>query len=296
VQLVILAAGRGRRFGGLKQLAPAGPNGESIMDYTARAAHACGFTGAVVIVPQDCGSEVEAHVARYWPKDFPVAFAVQPPRPGTAQAVLAAQPHIDGPFCVANADDLYGDQALGVLIDHAEGRGGPTGEPISPRDGHLLVAYQLLRTVLTSEPVTRGLIEVSPSHHLLGIHENTVVLREDGQFDSWLLGASESDILNRANARLLTGTERVSMNLWGFNPRIFAVLDAALETFDPTTHRRGELLLPEVVEQLIESGSDTVDVVDTDSRCIGLTHADDLPILQDELALAPRRQRPIRHS
>jgi hypothetical protein len=295
VQLVILAAGRGRRFGGLKQLAPAGPNGEAIMDYTARAAHACGFTGAVVIVSEEVGTEVKAHVGRFWPTDFPVEFAVQPPRPGTAQAVLAAQSYIDGAFGVANADDLYGDQALGVLRDHTEGRLGPVDEPLRPRESHLLVGYQLLRTVLTSEPVTRGLVEVSPTGRLLAIHENTVILREDGKFDAWLLGASEADIANRANGRILSGTEQVSMNLWGFHPRIFGALEAALEGFDPATHRRGELLLPEVVEQLVEAGTDTVDVVGTESRCIGLTHQEDLPILRDELALAPRRQRPIRH-
>src|SRR5579863_10053944 len=103
MRLVILAAGHGRRFGGLKQLAPVGPNGEAIMDYTASAAQSCGFDGIVVVVRKDIRHEIVEHIKGNWPSDLPVYYAIQGPVPGTAQAVLSAAPYLDGPFGIANA-------------------------------------------------------------------------------------------------------------------------------------------------------------------------------------------------
>ncbi|HWD24629.1 MAG TPA: NTP transferase domain-containing protein [Acidimicrobiales bacterium] len=282
MQLVVLAAGHGRRFGGLKQLAPVGPKGEAIMDYTARAAESCGVTGMVVVIRKEIRSQVAAHVRRFWPTSLPVEFVEQPPIPGTAQAVYATHEVIDGTFGVANADDLYGDAAIGALhraIDLYAG----------DEDTHVLVGYELLQTVLTSQPVTRGLIEIGEDGHLAGIAEHTIALRPDGQYDSrplWSIEPHETRTFAELAPRKLTGSERVSMNLWGFHQRIFQHLADALEAFHPETAARSELLLPDVIGHLVATGTDRVQVLPTDGRCMGITNADDLPILQGELALS----------
>ncbi len=117
MQLVILAAGHGRRFGGLKQIAPVGPNGEAIMDYTARTAMDCGYDGVVLVIREDIESEIREHVEQYFPEDLKVEFAFQGLRRGTAEAVLSAAGCIDGTFAVSNADDLYSPDALGAIHD-----------------------------------------------------------------------------------------------------------------------------------------------------------------------------------
>ncbi len=291
VQLVILAAGHGRRFGGLKQLAPVGPNGESIMDYTALAAMACGFTGVVVVVRQEIEDEVASHVRRRWPAHLDVRYARQPPVPGTAQAVLCTRPLVDGPFGVANADDLYGEAALRLIVEHLDAHGGASGEMLDercPADRHLLVAYQLARTVLSGATVTRGLCAVGSDHRLERIAEHKVHMHDDGTFDAVpLADAAPRALAGGERSRtqiLLSGHELVSMNLWGFHTRLFGELDEAVAAFDPDTAERPELLLPDVVGRLVRSGQDDVHVVETANRCIGITHREDIAIVRSEVA------------
>lgn len=283
MQLVLLAAGHGRRFGGLKQLAPIGPHDEAIMDYTARSAEANGFESVVVVVRTEIRSEVEAHIRRHWPASLPVEYVCQAPRPGTAQAVVSARPAIGGPFAVANADDLYGDEALAVLVSKVGHGPGATGR----RAGHhVLVAYRLERTLLTTAPVTRGLCEVGSTGHLMRIAEHTVQRHEDGSFDAYPLDRPEE-------IRPLTGHERVSMNLWGFAHRMFDHLEEALEHFDPASTPRHELLLPDVVNAIVHSTADQVQVIGTSARCIGVTHQEDLALVRAELAVELEDQRAI---
>ncbi len=278
MQLVILAAGHGRRFGGLKQLAPVGPSGEAIMDYTALAAEACGFSGIIVVVREEIRAEVAHHVGRRWPSNLPVEYVCQPPVPGTAQALLCTRPLVDGPFGVANADDLYGEAALRLIVEHLS-----PGVDASP---HVLVAYHLARTVLTAATVTRGLCEVGEDVLLRRVAEHRVSRRDDGSFDAVPLGqagppdAAGSDL---AGPLLLAGDEPVSMNLFGFRPRLFDELDEAVRRFDPETAVRPELLLPDVVGSLVGPGSDQVAVVTTENRCIGITHREDVAIVRDEI-------------
>lgn len=280
MQLVILAAGFGRRFGGLKQLAPVGPNGEAIMDYTAMAAKSCGFEGLVIVVREEIRGEIEAHIAKVWPDDLPVQFAIQGPLPGTAQAVLSAAPFLHGPFGVANADDIYGEPALRALLEHFEAAPEGFSTPDSARDSHLLVAYHVVRTVLTDATVTRGLCEVDEMDNLLSIAEHSVSLREDGRFD-----AEPQVATSDQGPRILSGNEWVSMNLWGFYPSMLDHLAKEVAEFDPVKAGRRELLLPEVVARVVRSGVESVHVIETEERCIGVTHAEDMTILHDELAL-----------
>jgi molybdopterin-guanine dinucleotide biosynthesis protein A len=279
MQLVILAAGFGRRFGGLKQLAPVGPEGQPIMDYTAFAAQSCGYESIVMIVREEILDEIKTHIEKNWPADLRVHYAIQGPVAGTAQAVLSAAPFLHGAFGVANADDLYGRRALLALLEHFEVRSDGFSTPYSVRNHHLLVAYHVVRTVLTDATVTRGLCEVDEDDNLNSIAEHSVSLREDGRFNAEPLIRSPQH-----PPRILEGNEWVSMNLWGFYPTMLDHLAEAVENFDPIDAGRRELLLPEVVQRVVSSGLESVHVIETDERCIGVTHAEDLVIVGDELA------------
>lgn len=274
MQLVVLAAGHGRRFGGLKQLAPVGPNGEAIMDYTARDAFEAGFGDMVLIVREEVRDEVCAHVDKYWPSELGLEVVVQGPVAGTAQAVASAAPAIEASFGVVNADDLYGTDAMSMLA-------GTVSELSGNR--HAIVGYQLARTVLTEAPVTRGVCETTSDGDLVRIVEQTVLRRSDG-FEGAPIGAPES-----LPATALTGEEIVSMNLWGFSSSIFDELEGALDRFDPETapHLPGkpaELLLPAVVAGLVDEARASVLVSETDARCIGITHPDDLALVRELVA------------
>jgi hypothetical protein len=272
VQLVVLAAGHGRRFGGLKQLASIGPNGEALMDYTARSALSCGFDEAVLVVREEIRDEIESHVRKRWPSELKASFVHQPPTPGTAQAVAAAKPALEGPFAVVNADDLYGDAALRVIHDHLE-REDLGGQELS---AHVLVGYRLMRTIINSSPVKRGLCDEDDDGNLRRIVEHAVKLRDDGRFD-----ATPIDLSGPGDhpTRVLTGAQRVSMNLWGFHHRMLDALDAALTRFRPTDEHH-ELLLVDVVGDLVASQMDKVRVLPTEARCLGITHQEDVPLVR----------------
>lgn len=276
VDLVVLAAGHGRRFGGLKQLYPVGPDGSAIMDYTARSAEACGFTRIVVIVRPEIHDEVEAHIAGRWPASLPVRLVDQMPLAGTAPAVLSAAPELEGAFAVANADDLYGEDALRRLHDvtAAESEGG---------GAQLIVAYHLANTVLTDAPVTRGLCEVDAGV-LVAIHEQSVRRRPDGGFDSAPLGANRKSDPEAVFTSGLSGDELVSMNLWGFQPDMLAELEQVVAAGRSGGADGSELLLPDAVASLVASGRGAVRVESTEGRCIGLTHPDDVELVRAEVA------------
>lgn len=274
VQLVVLAAGHGRRFGGLKQLAPVGPAGEAIMDYTARDALSAGFDEVVLIVREEVRSELLDHIGKYWPAEMKVTPVVQGPVAGTAQAVASAAEAVTAPFGVANADDLYGPAAFAHL--------GSETELLKPGE-HAIIGYRLADTVLTDDPVTRGVCETTDSGALVRVVEQSVVRSGDG-FTGRPLGSGPD-----GPATALSGDEIVSMNLWGFSPLIFEGLEDALGAFDPKTapHQPGkppELLLPSVVAELVGAGKAAVRVRRTEGRCIGITHPDDLPAVQEIVA------------
>ncbi len=275
MQLVVLAAGFGRRFGGLKQLAPVGTGGQALMDYTARDALAAGFGGLILIVREEVQDELLEHASSFWPSELAVHPVIQGAIAGTAQAVESARPFVDGPFGVANADDLYGAKALVLLAEQL--RLGKPGE-------HLLVSYHLKDTVITNAPITRGLCETDADDFLTRIVEHSVRRLPDGTFEgSPLAGAGAGQI------RHLTGDEAVSMNLWGFAESMLDELAVALDGFDPTTApslegKPPELLLPDVVGRAVTAGRALIRVVPSQSRCVGLTHPDDVPLVRSLIA------------
>jgi choline kinase len=269
-----MAAGHGRRFGGLKQLAAVGPSGEALMDYTARDALEAGFDHVVLVVRDDVRVELLEHIADHWPSELQVTPVTQGPIAGTAQAIASTAPVIEGSFGVANADDLYGPAAMKTLAQEVQ---------VLVPDEHVIIGYPLDQTVLTDAPVTRGVC-MTAGGFLDVVEEQTVQRTTGGGFAGRSIRKAATE-----PAVELDGKEVVSMNLWGFSEGIYDDLDRALASFDPTTapHAEGkppELLLPEVVARLVASGLARVRVVATTGRCIGLTHPDDLPLVRKIVA------------
>lgn len=238
------------------------------MDYTVRAAERAGISSVVLVVRAEAQGEILDHAMRTWPAGMRVEPVVQGEQPGTVPAVLAAAPALEGPFAVVNADDFYDTSALVLLRDHfAEDRSGT----------HVLVAYELLRTILTADPVKRGLCVEAPDGTLADLVEHHIRLRQDGRFDAWPLAAPEL----AEHPAILAGHEPVSMNLWGFHPRVLARF-AKLCATAPADGR--ELLLPEILGAQVRAGEERVRVRHTTARCIGLTHREDLVPLKDQLS------------
>ena len=284
---MILAAGRSERFGGLKQLAPVRPSGEAIMDLTAADALASGYTGVILVVREEIIDQTATHVRHFWPSEMPVEIVCQDQRRGTAAAVAVVRPFVDGPFVVANADDLYDGTALRRLREHIVVSFVETvgeGASMPSKALHALVTYRLSQTILGDRPVNRGICEIGADRQLLRIAEHRVTPRSDGGYDGTPIVLSTDAAARGDGIQRLHGGEPVSMNLWGFHPSILDVIDAELEQFDPATASRPELLLPDVAGALLADGTARLATVESDARCIGITYPEDLCVVRDELA------------
>ncbi len=288
--IVVLAAGMGSRYGGLKQIDPVGKNGEAILDYSLYDAHAAGFETAVIIIKEAIREEFLASVGRrladcpmqiryaYQEMDLlPEGFALPQGREkpwGTCHAVLCAADAIDGaPFAVINADDYYGPSAFRSIYDAL----------CTLRDtdvyNYCMVGYRLDRTVTENGSVSRGVCQVDPQGQLLRIDERTRVEQypggihytEDG-------GKTWTD---------LAPDSTVSMNLWGFTP---SFADAAREGFPAfltealkKNPMKGEYQLPILVSDLVLSGKARVQVLTSADRWYGVTYAADKPRVQQAI-------------
>jgi UTP-glucose-1-phosphate uridylyltransferase len=272
----MLAAGMAKRYGGCKPLAPLGIHGEAIIDLTASDAFAAGFGRIVLVVGPNTSPALSYHVRRSWPAWAEVSLAVQPVPLGTAHAVLCARELVgDGPFAVVNSDDVYGVRALTLL-------------PKTLASGvNALVAFALTETVLTGEPVTRGVCVTDGGGKLTGLAERRKVTRhEDGTFTS-------GDGLEPAQ---LDSGVLVSMNLWGFQQAIWGLLEEAVVRAHPEVAPDGtvnvgkklanedETLLPEVVGDAVRAATLEVALLAGPGRCVGVTHADDLPVARAAIA------------
>ncbi len=279
--LVMLAAGMAKRYGGCKPLAPVGLHGEAVIDLNAGDAGRAGFGEIVLVLGPLSGPAISYHVRRCWPESVAISLARQVFPLGTAHAVLGTRQLVgDRPFAVINADDIYGVPALGLLAEH-----------LASASDHALVSYQLRDTVVSCDPVTRGTCEADDDGWLRALVERRkVTLGDDGRF-------SADDGLE---PRELPGDTRVSMNLWGFTASIWPVLESAVLKAHPDVAPDGtvpagtptsdaEVLLPEVVGEMAAAASPgtgvgRVRVLKGTGRCIGVTHADDLPVVRTELA------------
>lgn len=278
---MVLAAGMARRYGGLKPLAPVGPHGEAVIDLLASDALGAGFGQLVLVIHPESGPAIRYHVERNWPSSISVSFAEQRLPLGTVHAVLAARAKVakDQPFAVANADDVYGQSAMGLLASRLG----------SDEREHALVGYHLASTIVTDAPVTRGVCRVDDAGRLTAIDERRQVSRLP---DGATFLAQDGILPDK-----LSGQELVSVNLWGFRDSIWEVFDTAMEASgldedallaEVTSGKeipKTEVLLPEVIGTMIASGQGRpVRVLATDSSCVGVTHADDLPVVRAELS------------
>jgi hypothetical protein len=278
--LVVLAAGMARRFGGCKPLAPIGPRGEAVLALLVSDAVRAGFGRIVLVLHPETGPAIRYHVERCWPSDVDVAYSTQRLPLGTVHAVLAAEEALDGAgsFGVSNADDVYGESAMGLLA----------GQLASSAPEHVLVGYALRSTVATDDPVTRGICRVGDDGLLVALDERRQVHPDP-------TGGFASD--DGLEPRQLDGDLPASVNLWGFRSDIWKVFHTAMDGSGLDEEAllaqvaaggevpKAEVLLPEVVSTMVAEGTGLpVRVVTTDAKLIGVTHAADVPVVSAELA------------
>lgn len=282
--LIVMAAGIGSRYGGLKQMDPVGPGGELVIDYSIYDALRAGFGKVVLLLRSELeapfrervGRNIEAHVDTVYVfqalDDVPPGFLVPPERKkpwGTGHAVLSCRPYVDGPFAVINADDFYGAEAFGLLAGHLTG-----AEDHDGLGDYAMVGYRLSQTLSDFGQVARGVCRVSAEGDLIDIHEVTRIERARG-------GARYTE--DGLEWRPLSGEEIVSLNMWGFTPSIFEALAARFQSFLERNEARilsAEYYLPEVVGELLGDQRAHVRVMTTREQWFGVTYRDDMPRVQ----------------
>ena len=281
-QLVILAAGVGRRFGGLKQLVPVGPGGEAIMDYTVFDALRHGFTEVVLVIRRETEDDFRRHLETGFGKHtrvtlvhqdltaVPAGCPVPPNRSkpwGTGQAVLAAAPALTGPFAVANADDYYGTPAIAALARFLQ-------QPATTPPTWAMAGFEVSGTLPAVGRVSRGLV-ATEAGYLQSIKEIHTVRRHP---DGAVWDAPEGE-------RVVPGTTPVSMNLWGFDRSFLTDLESHFKSFlNGEPGDQDEIYLPEVVGAVVNAGQARVAVLPTQSPWCGLTSATDLETVRNTLA------------
>ena len=273
--LVVLAAGIGRRYGGLKQIEPVGPSGEIVIDYSIFDAIAAGFSRVVFVIRRDIEdsfrSTIEPHFAGRIPisyafqetQDVPAGFAhAARSKPwGTGHALYACRHEIRSePFGVINADDFYGRRSFELLASRLQ-------NIAAEEDHYCLVGFVLRNTLSEHGPVSRGVCEVRDGR-LVSVTERHKIVPH-GQGGATCPAADGNT--------LFSGDEIVSMNLWGFTPNIFAHLDNAFRRFLPAEGSKpdSEFMLPAVVDELIHAGRARVDVLTSPEKWLGVTYPDD---------------------
>ena len=264
--LVVMAAGRGSRFGGMKQVADIGPAGESLFDYAVYDAVRSGFEDVVFVVSEASARAVEAHVEVGCGRHVPVRYALQKAegrtKPwGTGHAVLTASGEVSGPFGVVNADDFYGYASFEVLAR----------ELTADENNHLLVAFRLRESLSPNGGVSRGLCVVEDGF-LASITELHDVV------------ATDSAVSSR-EAVQLTGDELISTNLWAFQPSFGLVLAQEFDLFlsEHGDDTDAEFLIGDAVTSLGKYGDERVRVVPTPERFLGITYADDVAGVSSEI-------------
>ena len=287
--LVIMAAGMGSRYGGLKQLDPVGNHGQLIIDYSIYDAHRAGFDTVVFVIKEENEADFRACIGDRVAKvmdvkyafqrkdDLPAGYAVPPERTkpwGTAHAALAARELVDGPFAVINADDYYGPEAYKLIYDYL------CAHPDGDVHEYVMVGYLLKNTVSENGSVARGVCEETGNHFLTRITERTCI-EKNGEHPRFTEDGGKS-------WTSLSGDTVVSLNMWGFNrsfldeaeARFPAFLDKALAE-NPA---KAEYFLPYVVEQLIGEGRAQVRVLVSEDKWFGVTYREDKPTVVAAIA------------
>ncbi len=277
--LLVLAAGLGTRYGGLKQIETVGPYGETIIDYSIYDALTAGFAKVVFIIMhyfedafrEKVGSKFDGRVeTAYAYQELDSCLGAFTPskkrrKPwGTGHAILVAEEVIDGPFAVINADDYYGSNSLRLIAESI------TAEDISSSN-YAMIGYMLKNTLSDYGTVSRGVCECDERMFLKRVVERTKVEKTAD-------GARYIDVDGVAHS--LPGDKIVSMNLWGFQPSIFGHVRVQFEQFLKDYHERdeAELYIPSAVDELIRGGRATVKVLPTEDTWFGITYKQDRAI------------------
>ena len=280
--LVVLAAGMGSRYGGLKQVDPVGPSGEAILDYSVFDAIRGGFGKVVFIIRKDFEAEFKEKVGSKYEGMIPVDYCYQDlndlPEPykvpegrtkpwGTAHATRSARSVVNEPFAVINADDFYGRDAfakLGAFLSAAE--------PMR----FAMVGYKLELTLSENGSVARGVCDVAEDGSLKSVTEMTKLVRAGG------VAENRED---EANPDKVPLDARVSMNLWGFTPELFTELERRFPLWlaENGAKEKSEWYIPFVVDELIREGKADCKVLPTESSWFGVTYREDKPYVMAEI-------------
>ena len=280
--LVVMAAGMGSRYGGLKQIDPVGSQGEAILDYSLYDAHEAGFDTAVIIIKKaiekdfmdtvgarlkKCPMEIR-YAFQELDKELPEGFEIPPERTkpwGTSHAVLCAKNEIgDAPFVVLNADDYYGKSAFKVAYDAL----------MEAQEGnhYYMVGYQLGNTVTDNGSVARGVCQTSEDGYLTAIVERTRIEKYEGGIRFTEDGENWED---------LAFDTPVSMNMWGYTTEFLKEVEARFPKFlketVPGNPAKAEIFLPMTVGELLQEGKATVKVLRSPDKWYGVTYAADKP-------------------
>lgn len=284
--LVVMAAGMGSRYGGLKQIDPVGCCGEAILDYSLFDAHEAGFETAVIIIKEAIKKDfletvgkrlenapMEIRYAYQELDKLPAGYGVPEGRVkpwGTSHAVLCGKDAIDGaPFAVINADDYYGKSAFKVIYNYL--CGAADGE----KADYCMVGYELGKTVTDHGTVARGVCVTDENGFLTAVTERTKIAKYEGGIhyteDD---GASWTD---------LSAETTVSMNMWGFTPNFLQEIEARFPAFLDgalaSGNLKAECYLPGTVSQLLQEQKATVKVLTTTDKWYGVTYAADKPLV-----------------
>ncbi len=279
--LVVMAAGIGSRFGGgIKQLEPVGPSGEIIMDYSVYDAIQAGFDKVVFIIRKDLEKDFREIIGNRMEKIIETAYAFQElddlpagfQRPegrtkpwGTGQAILCCKDLVQEPFAVINADDYYGKEAFVKVHDYLAGE-----HPACGKMDFCMAGFQLGNTLSENGGVTRGICSVNEDGHLTKVTETKNIVK-----------TPEGAAVKGEDGRLTSVAADcpVSMNMWGFTPEIFEVLENGFAEFlenlsDPM---KGEYLIPTIVDGLIQEQKANVTVLESRDKWFGVTYKEDKP-------------------
>ena len=274
--LLVMAAGMGSRYGGLKQLDAVGPNGETIIDYSVFDAIEAGFNKVVFIIRREFVNEFKAKITDKYSGKIQVQFAFQDihdlpngfkcpegrEKPwGTGQAILSAATLIQEPFAAINGDDFYSRESFKVVADYYKNGGNEFS----------MVAFRLNNTLSIFGGVTRGLCTVNDGKLETVVETDNLQQTDEGV-------SSDRDIP-------LDGSEPVSMNMWGFTPILFDYLSEKFDEFlqKEKTELKSEFLIPNVINDLIQTDRESVHVLRSDSSWFGITYKEDKLYVVDEI-------------
>tara|TARA_Y100000739_G_scaffold84912_1_gene72288 strand:- start:112 stop:996 length:885 start_codon:yes stop_codon:yes gene_type:complete len=277
ITLLVMAAGMGSRYGGLKQLDAVGPSDETIIDFSVYDAIRAGYNKVVFIIREDFEKQFKEKISnKYQDKikveivyqdlhDLPNSFSCPKDRSkpwGTGHAILAARNVISEPFAAINGDDFYGRESFKIISDHYS----------SMNSGFAMAAFQLDKTLSDYGSVSRGICEQNLNQLVTVVETHGIKKSSAGNIEC------DRDIS-------LLGNELVSMNMWGFMPSIFDHLEKMFNEFldENISDLKSEFLIPSVVNDIIEKNIEKVQVLKTKSTWFGVTYIEDKPFVKNQI-------------